>query len=146
MLRRAGLYTWEIVGDYENTVPNNTAISAQMLVGPIGARVETGSAFTWTQNGAVTTPGLIVLTLDLRVIGSTTPRHLLSAELTVINSSGTAVIGPPTSVTVLHQILSLSSFVEQNIGFQIWKSTSAGVNPLAVQTVAFYESITSTGI
>lgn len=142
MLRRTGLYSWDIVGDYENTAPANTTISAQMLVGPVGAQVETGATFAWTQNGAVTSPGIILLTLDMRLLAL---RQLVTAELTIINTSGTAVIGPPTSVTRLHQIFALSTLVEQNIGWQVWKSTSAGVNPLSIQSVGFYERLTTFG-
>jgi|GEM_PF-4800969 len=143
MLRRAGLYRWVIVGDYENTVPNNTTFSATLLVDN-GA---VGSAFTWAQNGAVTTPGIAILTLDLYVIGNlTSPRHVINAEMLVLNSSGVAVIGGATSNTKLSQIYSLNSLAEQNHTIQLAKSVSAGVNPWNPQTIACYEVFSTSGV
>ena len=142
MLRRNGLYRWEIMGDYLNSA-SATTISAQLVVNA----TQTGSLFSWVQSIGDTTAGKFMLTLDLRVVGSlTAPTHIISAELTILNSSGVAVIGPPTTVTRLHQIYSLNSLTDQLLGWQVSKSVAGGANALSIFSVGCYELLSSSGV
>lgn len=141
-LRRNTWLRWVIVGDYENPTPNNTTIEAQLMVDAVA----TGTAFSWVQNGAVTSPGAFIFIADLYSLATPgATRHILDVKPKIINASGVAVIGGATSNTELSQIYSLNPLVDQTLGFQIRKSVAGAGAILAIQSIGCVQFLKTTG-
>jgi hypothetical protein len=142
-LRRSGLIHWEIEGDYSNPTPNNTTLAATLIVDA----TPTGTEMTWTQNAAVTATGVYRLSIDLVTSGNyTSPRHIAYLELTILNSSGVAVLGGATTNTKLSQIYSLNSLVDQSLLWEVRKSVAGANAVLTITSVFAYQLCRSSGV